>query len=89
MYLYSLYHTFLKKSITAKIYFHPQNLHKLKHGGLHMKDEMIIDGVRYIVTTHFDETASETVEDKMVRVAVDRIKESVNGLVRQDNTHDL
>jgi hypothetical protein len=57
--------------------------------GLHMKDEMIIDGVRYIVTTHFDETASETVEDKMVRVAVARIKESVNGLERQNNSHDL
>ena len=54
-----------------------------------MKDEMIIDGVRYIVTTHFDDNASETVEDKMVRVAVERIKESVNGLVRQDNTHQL
>ena len=41
--------------------------------------EKIIDGVRYIVTTHFDETASETLEDKLVRVAVDRIKSQVMG----------
>jgi hypothetical protein len=43
------------------------------------KREKIIDGVRYIVTTHYDETASETLEDKLVRVAVDRIKSQVMG----------
>jgi hypothetical protein len=43
------------------------------------KREKVIDGVRYIVTTHYDETASETLEDKLVRVAVDRIKSQVMG----------
>ena len=43
------------------------------------KREKIIDGVRYIVTTHYDENASETLEDKLVRVAVDRIKSQVMG----------
>jgi hypothetical protein len=42
-----------------------------------MKDEMLIDGVRYIITTHFDENATQTVEDLLVMIAVDKVKSAV------------
>jgi hypothetical protein len=83
------YTTFFAKSQSQQKFIFARKTYIKSNGGQPMKNEMFIDGVRYIVTTHFDETASETVEDKMVRVAVERIKESVNGLVRQDNAHNL
>ena len=37
------------------------------------KSEMIIGSTRYIVTTHFNEAARETAEQKLLRLVTDRI----------------
>ena len=63
--------------MTSPLCFGGANMNTEKKPVRSRTSEMMINGTTYIVTTHYNEKARETAEQKMLRLVTNRVTEAL------------